>query len=603
MKRTSGTAAIAVVMKGSRMPAKLAHDELVSLLISHSQNTPTATAVTFVADPSNSSGHVSLTYESLDSAARRIGSWLHERFAHGDRALLLYSRAIEFVPAFFGCLYAGVIPVPSSKPGRYQNERDRLAWISADAEISVVLTDELSLPTVAEWSRAENLDDVIIHTTDNEHDDVFSWDRPAVTRDTPALLQYTSGTTGNPKGVLVTHANLITNMDSVASALGLNSSDRYGGWIPLYHDMGLIGLMLPGILRGAGYVQIDQTSFLRRPHLWWEIIDQFDVNCTASPEFGYELSALKVTDNQLESLDLSRVRAAVCGSEPVQASVLERFCGRFSTASFKPSALVPMYGLAEATLLVTGTSGRPPLITRIEALALEQGRLRRAAPGTPSRDLVGCGKTHGTEVTIVDPRSREVLPQGAVGEIWLRGPSVALGYWHKDHSHQEAVFDARTRDGAGPFLRTGDLGGWLDGDLFITGRLKDVLLIGQRTLYPQDVEHELMRRHQDFNALQSAIFTVDGEGAAGDVTPVVIIQEIRGRLPEERAWDISRALERTAAEEFELRIASVLLVRPGVVQRTTSGKVRRALMRERYVAKLLRPITTYAPMIHSVLED
>lgn len=570
------------------MVVKLAQDGLVSLLIARAQNMPTRSAVTFVSDPGSSSGHVALTYESLDRAARTIGSWLYERFSRGDRALLLYSRGIEFVTAFFGCLYAGVIPVPSPKPGRYQNERDRLGWISHDAQVSVVLTDERSLPAVAEWSRAEGLSDVIVHTTDNNYDDAYLWDPPAMTQEVPALLQYTSGTTGMPKGVLVTQANLIANIDSIASALGLTSEDRYGGWIPLYHDMGLIGLMLPGILRGAGYVQMDQTSFVRRPYLWWQVMDQFDVACTASPEFGYALSADQVTDDQLESLDLSRVSAAVCGSEPVQASVLGCFCTRFSKAAFRPDALVPMYGLAEATLLVTGTSGRPPSITGIDVPSLEQGVLRCAAPGVPSRDLVGCGSTQGGEVAIVDPRSGEVLTEGDIGEIWLRGPCVAAGYWHKDQLGKDPVFDARTRDGAGPFLRTGDLGGWLNGDLFVTGRLKDVLRLHRRTLYPQDVEHELMRRHKDSNALRSAIFTVAGDGDdPHDGASVVVIQEIRGRLAEERAQEITLALERTVTEQFGLPVPTVILVRPGVVQRTTSGKVRRALMRENYVANLL----------------
>ncbi|MFJ8495450.1 fatty acyl-AMP ligase [Streptomyces sp. NPDC094038] len=553
-------------------------------------NAPDRDAVTFVRDSLRTSDCVSLSYAELDARARGTAVWLAERTEPGDRVLLLYSPGVEFTAAFFASLYAGLIAVPGPLPGRYRHERRRLARIARDAQATVVLSDRRGLPEVEKWAADEGLTHLVPHSTEETDGDPGAW-RPRVPADpgTVALLQYTSGSTGSPKGVMVRHGNLLANVDAMVRSLGAQPGYRVGGWIPLYHDMGLIGLMLPGVLRCDGYVQMDPMTFLRRPHLWLQMMDTLDVNGTASPDFGYELCLRRVTDEQLADLDLSRVYAAVDGAEPVRAATVTGFAARFAAAGFRPDALVPMYGLAESTLLATGSSGRPPFVVGVDKAALEGNVLRRAAPGVPSLDLVGCGAGVGPPVRIVDPDSGEVLPEGRVGEIWLSGPSVAAGYWANSEATR-AAFGAVTADGQGPCLRTGDLGGLLDGDLFVTGRHKDVLVLHGRNIHPQDIEAELRAQHEELGGLHGAAFTVGWDDGTGPRESVVVLHEIRGHWGTERMSEIAAAMKLTVAREFGVPVAAVLLLRPGGIRRTTSGKVERSAMRSLYLERALEPL-------------
>ncbi|MFC9758000.1 fatty acyl-AMP ligase [Streptomyces sp. NPDC056921] len=566
--------------------------DLVSVLRERVEITPDTGAVTLVRDPLQARDNVSLSYADLDGQARSVAVWLAERTEPGDRVLLLYPPGVEFTAAFFGCLYAGLIAVPAPLPGRHRHKRRRLARIVRDAQASVLLSDHSGLPEVEKWAVDEGLTDVVCHATDGADTDPEAW-RPRVpTRpDSIALLQYTSGSTGSPKGVMVRHRNLLTNVDSVVRSLRLRPAHRLGGWIPLYHDMGLIGLMLPGVLRCGGYAQMDPMTFLRRPHQWLQMLDVFDVNATASPDFGYELCLRRVTDEQVADLDLSRVRAAVDGSEPIRAHTVTGFLRRFAAAGFPSDALVPMYGLAESTLLVTGSSGRLPHVVGLDVPALEENTLRRAAPGVPSRDLVGCGAGVDEQVRIVAPDSGEVLPEGRVGEIWLSGPSVTAGYWGNDEV-TKATFSASTSDGQGPYLRTGDLGGLLDGDLFVTGRCKDVLVLHGRNIHPQDIEGELRAQHEELHDLHGAAFTVGGDDGTAAPESVVVLHEIRGHWGAERMAAVASAMKLTVAREFGVPVGAVLLLRPGGIRRTTSGKVERSAMRSLYLTRALEPLLT-----------
>jgi acyl-CoA synthetase (AMP-forming)/AMP-acid ligase II len=565
--------------------------DLVSVLREHVGNAPDRDAVIFVRDP-QARDHESLSFAELDARARGIAVWLAGRTEPGDRVLLLYSPGVEFTAAFFGCLYAGLIAVPGPLPGRYRHERRRLARIARDARATVVLSDRRGLPEVEKWAADEGLTHLVPVSTDETDSDPGAW-RPRVPGDPDAiaLLQYTSGSTGSPKGVMVRHRNLLDNVDAVVRSLGLRPHHRLGGWIPLYHDMGLIGLMLPGVLRCSGYVQMDPMTFLRRPHHWLQMMDAYDVNGTASPDFGYELCLRRVTDQQLAGLDLSRVYVAVDGSEPVRADTVTGFTARFAAAGFRPDAIVPMYGLAESTLLAAGISGRPPFVIGVDTAALEGNVLRRAAPGVPARDLVGCGPSVGLPVRIVDPDSGEVLPDGRVGEIWLSGPSVTAGYWANSEATR-AAFGAATADGQGPFLRTGDLGGLLDGDLFVTGRRKDVLVLHGRNIHPQDIEAELRAQHEELGGLHGAAFTVDWDDRTGPRESVVVLHEIRGHWGAERMTELAAAMKLTVSREFGVPVAAVLLLRPGGIRRTTSGKVERSAMRSRYLERALEPLLT-----------
>jgi acyl-CoA synthetase (AMP-forming)/AMP-acid ligase II len=543
---------------------------------------PHQPAVTFVSDFSEISCTVRSRAE-LDLHSRRIASWLQQRFSPGDRALLLYSPGIEFTTAFSACVYAGVIAVPAPLPGRYQHECRRLAAIARDAGVSVLLTQEADLPGVEKWLAEEGLVGVVCHATDTGDGDPDAWTAPAVSPETLALLQYTSGSTGDPKGVMVSHSNLTAHLDRAVRALGISPEARVGGWIPLYHDMGLIGLMLTGVLHGSGYVQMDPTAFLRRPHHWLRMLDELDVRATASPDFGYELCLRRVTDEQLAGLDLSRVAVAVNGAEPIRAGTVARFCERFAAAGFRPEAFVPMYGLAEATLMASGIQGRMPVRTAVDDAALERQVLRPATDPTRARTLTGCGPAAGSDVLIVDPGSRQAQPDRRIGEIWLSGPCITHGYWDNQDA-TDATFRAYTADGRGPFLRTGDLGGMLDGDLYVTGRRKDTLVLHGRNLYPQDVEYELRAHHEELEGLYGVVFMV-GETDGVDVAPsVVAVHEIRAHWGTQRLRQIAVDMKQTVAREFGVPVAAVALVRPGAVRRTTSGKVQRSAMHALYLA-------------------
>ncbi|KUO02933.1 peptide synthetase [Streptomyces caeruleatus] len=514
--------------------------------------------------------------------SRRIASWLQERLSPGDRALLLYSPGIEFTTAFSACVYAGVIAVPAPLPGRYRHERRRLAAIARDAGVRAILTQQGDLPDVEKWIAEEGVVGAVCHPTDAGDGDPDAWTAPEVSSDTLALLQYTSGSTGDPKGVMVTHGNLVANVDRMVRMFGNDSDTTYGGWIPLYHDMGLIGLMLPGLLCGSGYVQMDPMSFLRRPYHWLRMLDACDVNFTAAPDFGYEMCVRRVTDEQLATLDLSRLKAAN-GSEPVRADVVTAFTERFAAAGLRPEALIPVYGLAEATLMASGTSGRPPLCTEVDAAALENRDLRPATGTHPARVLVGCGAPSGSDALIVDPDSGEPLPDGRIGEIWLDGPCVTAGYWEND-TVTDATFHARTSDGRGPFLRTGDLGALLDGDLYITGRRKDVLVLHGRNLHPSDIEYELRSQHEELEGLHGAAFMVGHDDGVDTAPAIVAVHEIRAHWGAERLGEIAVDMKQTVAREFGVPVAAVALVRPAGVRRTTSGKVQRSAMRALYLA-------------------
>lgn len=518
----------------------------------------------------------------LDMHSRRVASWLQERLSPGDRVLLLYSPGIEFTTAFSACVYAGVIAVPAPLPGRYRHERRRLAAIARDAGVRAILTQRSDLPDVEKWVAEEGVVGAVCHPTDSGDGDPDAWTAPELSPETLALLQYTSGSTGDPKGVMVTHGNLVANVDRMVRMFGNDSGTVYGGWIPLYHDMGLIGLMLPGILYGSGYVQMDPMSFLRRPYHWLRMLDACDVGFTAAPDFGYELCVRRVTDEQLATLDLSRLKAAD-GSEPVRADVVAAFTERFAAAGLRPDALIPVYGLAEATLMASGTTGRPPLRTTVDATALENRVLGPAIDTEASRVLIGCGAPAGSDVLIADPDTGDALPEGRIGEIWLSGPCVTAGYWENEDA-TDTTFRAYAGDGRGPFLRTGDLGAMLDGDLYITGRRKDVLVLHGRNLHPADIEYELRSQHEQLEGLHGAVFMV-GDDDGEDIAPAIVaVHEIRAHWGAERLGQIAVEMKQTMAREFGVPVAAVALVRPGGVRRTTSGKVQRSAMRAFYLA-------------------
>lgn len=549
---------------------------------------PDRTAVT-VSGAARDVPDTRFSFAELDTEARRIGVWLAQRFPPGARVLLLYPTGVHFASAFLGCLYAGMVAVPAPLPGGHGHRWRRATAIAEDAAVSAVLTTAGELADVAGWAetecpeRPQRRSKPPVMATDTEVlGDPETWSLPATGRHTLAMLQYTSGSTSSLKGVMVSHGNLLHNVQSQSDALGLSDPVPFGSWIPMFHGLGLIGHLLPGLLLGGGAVLIDPAAFWRRPHRWLELISDHGIVVSGAPNIGYERCLRQVTDEQLATVDLSSWRCAGNGSEPVRARVVRDFAERFASAGFAATASFPCYGLAENTLFASGTPLREPVIRRVHAASLEKHRISPLRPGVPYRELVGLGwPGKDGEIRIVDPVSRRELPDGQVGEIWLGGDSVAGGYWQNEAA-TEAVFRARTATGDGPFLRTGDLGSRELGELFVTGRLTDMLIVNGRHLYPHDIEQEIRDRHQELADGSGAAISVGGPNWPRE--EIVVAHEFRS--PHDDA-DMLRALtmaiRSTVAREFGFHPAGVVLVRPGGIPLTASGKVQRIAIRRMFL--------------------
>ncbi|MFE9650129.1 fatty acyl-AMP ligase [Streptomyces sp. NPDC006365] len=542
-------------------------------------------AVAIVRDPSDPASAQWLSYAQLDQAARVFAQELLQVCPAGSRVLLLQPTSAEFVASVLGCIYAGMIAVPSSMPGRYQQDQRRVLGIAHDAAVGCVLTTLEEREEVVDWAEqqgftmpvlslridpARRADDVRVHEADQE---------------TVAVLQYTSGSTTDPKGSVVTHGNLLANAATTAVAFPLEEGERFGGWLPNYHDMGLIGLILSPLLAGCGTALMSPAAFLRRPRAWLQLIENFNIALSAAPNFAYDLCLSKVSEDDARGVDLSGWKYAVSGSEPISARVLDDFAARFASAGFRPETFAPSFGMAEATLLVSATPRRSPVVLHCDPEALEQDRVEPAGDGT-GRALVSCGEPLDLEVRIVDPQTLEELPPGRVGEIWLRGQSVVQGYWRNDVATQ-ATF-GQLLGGEEGFLRTGDLGVLIGGELYVTGRIKEMMIIRGRNIYPHDIEDELRQHHQPLRDVVGSVVSVPTD--QGDDGRLVVIHEVRRQSPEQELSQLAAQMRTTVAREFGLHADAVLILRRGGVRRTTSGKVQRSVMRSLYVQGELQPL-------------
>ncbi|TMQ96614.1 fatty acyl-AMP ligase [Actinomadura soli] len=522
-----------------------------------------------------------LGFAELDRRARALACDLQARGLQDRAVLLLYPEGLEFLTAFLGCLYARAIAVPAPLPDLDAGRFGRTRRIIEDAEIALILTDTAHRSTVETWLSGADLERRVraLDTEAATGADPTGWTPPDLGPDTLAFLQYTSGSTSEPKGVMVTHGNLLCNGEEIKRRIGGTPATVGVGWVPHYHDMGLVGQVLQPLYLGCRYVFTSPITFIKRPVLWLELITRHRGTITVAPNFGYELALRRVTDRQLDGLDLSSLRVVKNGAEPVRAATLERMTERFGPVGFRPGMWMPCYGMAETTLLVTAAPlGAGPVIRDFDAEALA---LDKAVPapegGGARRRLVGCGSPVTLDVGVVDPETRARLPEGQVGEIWVRGGSVAQGYWENPAASRE-TFGAHTSDGEGPYLRTGDLGFLADGELFVTGRIKDLIIVNGRNIHAHDIEEAAGEAHPA--ALTGAAFTLD----EGDQEHVVIVQEISTRVAGGTPLDELAALIKTkVARAFELPALSVVLAGRGTVRRTTSGKTQRRQTRDAFV--------------------
>ena len=537
-----------------------------------------------------------LTYAALDCQARSIGALLQSYRASGERALLLYPAGLEFIAAFFGCLYAGMIavPLPPPNPAQPQRTLPRLRAIISDAQPSVVLTTSAILSNMEGLiAQASGLQKLLWLATDKVAGSLAQeWRDPGATRDTLALLQYTSGSTAEPKGVMISHGNLLHNSAYINRVFALVPDSVTVTWLPAFHDMGLTNGIIQPVYKGRPCFLMPPVSFLMRPIRWLQAISRYKATISGGPNFAYELCTRRITPEQRRTLDLSSWDVAYNGAEPVRADTMKRFAETFASCGFRPSAFHPCYGLAEATLLVSGASLRDEMFRRIHVAGLEQNRVVEASEQHQNmRTLVSSGHAMlDTKIVIVHPESLTACAPHEVGEIWVSGPSVTQGYWNRPEE-TELTCRAYLKDtGEGPYLRTGDLGFIRDGELFVTGRLKDLIIISGRKLYPHDIELTVERSHPALRPACCAAFSVEGSSEEQLIIAAEIEPRYKPAVPnapdgEARAHPngrlpldvkaVVRAIRRAVAEEHDVRVHTVVLLRAGRVPKTTSGKVQR----------------------------
>jgi acyl-CoA synthetase (AMP-forming)/AMP-acid ligase II len=518
------------------------------------------------------------TFADLLLRATRIGAYLSEQRLRSRTVVLLIRDELTFLEGLLGCFCAGAIAVPVMMPRR-DSEMTALHAVTRNAEAQAVLLSRL------DQRFHEPLLKTISHLRQLYCEDASACaDGPAVEVQPSdlAFLQYTSGSTGAPKGVCITHANLMANERAIQKAMQLNEATLFVSWLPLFHDMGLIGGALQPLFLGVTCVLMPPQAFLMKPFRWLQALSRYRGTVSGAPNFAYDLCVDKVSDAQRASLDLSSWAVAFNGSEPVRAATLERFATTFGRAGFRRSAFYPCYGMAESTLIVSGpVPGTDPHVKRFQAKSLQPGAHPLPAPDgdETAADVVACGQAVlDTEICIVDPHHHCALPAGHVGEIWIRGPSITSGYYGA--LEQTARSFGRLKTQSGTFLRTGDLGCLHGGQLLVLGRLKDIIIIRGRKYYPQDLET---------TAAASSPLLIPGGGAALTIPGVrddslIIVHEVT-----RQAWrtvdadQLSADIRHALVQQHGIAPSSVILIKPGALPRTSSGKVRRARCRDLFL--------------------
>jgi acyl-CoA synthetase (AMP-forming)/AMP-acid ligase II len=550
-----------------------------------------------------------ITYEELDCKARAIGALLQGFVSPGECVLLLYPPGLEYIAGFFGCLYAGVIAVPAYPPDPLRLDRTlpRLLAILNDIQSAVVLTTSPIL-SLAEFlfDKAPDLGALQWMATDNVASGLeYGWNEPKLRPDNLAFLQYTSGSTRTPKGVMVSQGNLLHNSALISQGFGLTSDDVGVIWLPPYHDMGLIGGILQPVVRGMTCVLLSPLDFLQKPIRWLQAISRYRGSVSGGPNFSYDLCIRKVAPEQRDTLDLSNWSVAFSGAEPVRAETLDRFAAYFEPCGFRREAFYPCYGLAEGTLIVSGGEKyASPVTISVRAEGIERDEIIPVFPGMEgARTLVGCGKNlGGQKIVIVDTETMTQSPPDRVGEIWVSGPSVARGYWNLMEESKK-TFQAYLRDtGEGPFLRTGDLGFIKNGELFICGRLKDLIIVDGLNHYPQDIEQTMEECHPAIRAGCSAAFSI----AINSQEQVVAVAEVAlkkndGKQSEDgnphvqintpsEPQAIITEIRKAVSKKHDLRLYDVVLLKPRSIPKTSSGKIQRHECRAGYLSGKLEII-------------
>ncbi len=553
----------------------------VEILRARADREPDACAFAFLASDGS---ETRVTYAGLEERARALAARLQQMGAAGERVLIALQPGLDYVVAVFGCLFAGSTAVPCALSSRMDRARQMPAIaIDSAAKFAVgdpALNEDLG-PAHVEW--------IGVDSTHSEG--AAGWCEPVLNASDPALLQYTSGTTSSPRGVMVSHANLLANAQSIAESFE-HPKHLWGvTWLPPYHDMGLMGGILQPVYFGAPSAVISPLDFVRRPAVWLEAVSRYRVRTTGGPNFAYELCARTITPAETANLRLDCWELAYVGAEPVRVDTLNLFASTFAPLGFRREAFFPCYGLAEATLYVSG--GRPR-VRHLSAAGLrehrvvEQSRTRQDQNDGDARAVVGCGRPAPRLcVSIVNPETGEACERGSIGEIWVSGPTVASGYWNR-REETEQTFQARLAGNGGrSFLRTGDLGFMDDGELFVTGRVKDLIIVRGRNHYPQDIENTVTDVSAAIRPGSCAAFSVD----SGSEEKVVLVLEMPRPRPE-RLDALAGDIRQAVVGAHDLQVSTIVLVRIGAIPRTSSGKPRRLECRARYASGALERLAT-----------
>ena len=563
---------------------------LVDILQWRAMNQPHQLAYRFLLD--GEYDEVCLSYQELDQRARSIAALLQSSAKVGDRALLLYPPGLDFIVAYFGCLYARIIAIPAypPHPNRLEKTLPTILRIAADAKPSVALLTSTLFENISSQNTIKNKFGTIkllVTDCDEVNDLTGKWQQPGIEGNDTAFLQYTSGSTTIPRGVMVTHSNLMHNLDLIEESFGLTSKSQTVFWLPPYHDMGLIGI-LQSLYTGYPVTLMPHLMFLQRPFRWLQAISRFRATCSGGPNFAYDLCIRKVKPEQREQLDLSSWEVAFNGAEPIYNKTLKQFADYFSSCGFRREAFLPCYGLAEATLMVVGApKSRFPVTQNLMTSGLEQNQVIISPnKNEDTRTVVSCGKNMPNQkIRIVNAHTLALSPADQIGEIWVSGPSVASGYWNKP-LESELTFGARLSDfNEGPFLRTGDLGFLHDGELYVTGRIKNLIISDGKNHYSHDIERTVEKSHPAIRLAGCAVFSISNS----ESEDIIVIAEIEHKITV-KAEEVKKAIRLAVAIHHELHVDDIRLISPGGIPRTTSGKIKHYLCKTNYIAGSMNEI-------------